>query len=145
MSTPRIAFVNDVTGATGSGCQLLWARAAAHLHATGGAELALASRYEGMPLAVLEALLCGRPCLLTDVAGHAEYVTEGENGFLAGAPTVASVAAALERAWQRRPDLPAMGRAAAERARRQIPPDPGAAFADELLALASGAKGGADA
>ena len=42
-----------------------------------------------MPLSLVEALFCGRPALVTDIAGHAELITEGENGFLAEAATVA--------------------------------------------------------
>jgi glycosyltransferase involved in cell wall biosynthesis len=99
--------------------------------------LVMPSRYEGMPLAVLEALLRGRPCVLTDVAGHAEYITEGENGFLAEAPTVSHLDAALERAWKRRVDLEEMGKQALARACLQIPTDPAAGFARKLVSLCS--------
>jgi glycosyltransferase involved in cell wall biosynthesis len=36
--------------------------------------LVLSSRFEGLPLAVVEAMLCGRPCLVTDISGNAELL-----------------------------------------------------------------------
>lgn len=106
--------------------------------------LVLPSRYEGMPLAVLEALLCGRPCIVTDVAGNAEFITDGENGFLAEAPTRTAVDAALERAWRRRAEGEAMGRKAWERARIQIPRDPGGELAVRLVSLIQGKEDARD-
>lgn len=101
--------------------------------------LILPSRHEGMALAVLEALLCGRVCVVTDVAGNAEYVTDGETGFLAAAPTVPLVADALERAWATRGEWAAIGARAAAATRRKVPPDPAAAFIQELERCLKGA------
>jgi glycosyltransferase involved in cell wall biosynthesis len=42
----------------------------------------LASRHEGMPRTVLEAMAMGRPVLTTDAPGCRETVIPGENGFL---------------------------------------------------------------
>jgi glycosyltransferase involved in cell wall biosynthesis len=42
----------------------------------------LSSRWEGLPLAVLEAQAAGRPVVATAVPGTAEAVAEGETGFL---------------------------------------------------------------
>jgi glycosyltransferase involved in cell wall biosynthesis len=99
--------------------------------------LVMPSRYEGMSLAVLEALVRGRPCLVTDIAGNAEYITEGENGFLAEAPTVKHFSAALERAWAQRSRFWQMGHNAYERARKQLPPDPADDFSKKLISLCS--------
>src|SRR5262249_42031882 len=38
--------------------------------------LIMPSRYEGLPLAMIEAMLCGRPVVATDVAGHSEVVED---------------------------------------------------------------------
>ena len=47
--------------------------------------LVLPSRFEGLPLAIVEAMLCGRPVIVTDVAGNAELVEDGVTGFVAEA------------------------------------------------------------
>jgi glycosyltransferase involved in cell wall biosynthesis len=99
--------------------------------------LALPSRHEGLPLVVVEAMLCARPVLATDVAGAREVIEDGVTGFLAAAPTVGALSAALERAWARRADLRQMGRDAAEAIRRRTPADPVAIFAQKLRRLAA--------
>lgn len=97
--------------------------------------MVLASRYEGMPLALVEAMLCGRPCIVTDVAGHAELVRDGVNGFLAKATTVELVDEAMNRAWQERAQLRDMGRKAAEDVRGWVSKDPTGDFVRELRTL----------
>lgn len=98
--------------------------------------IAQPSRNEGMPLALVEALMCGRPALVTDVAGHAELVSNGENGFMAEAATVRHIDEALQRAWDQRESWSIMGAQAARRIRLQAPVDPISDFAKELLHLA---------
>jgi glycosyltransferase involved in cell wall biosynthesis len=99
--------------------------------------LVLASRYEGMPLALVEAMLCGRPCIVTDVSSHAELVRDGVNGFLATAPTVGCLDEALNRAWEKREGLEEMGRRAARDVRQWVLADPVGNFVRELEALVS--------
>jgi glycosyltransferase involved in cell wall biosynthesis len=104
--------------------------------------LILASRAEGMPLALVEAMMCGRPGIVTTVGGNAELVEDRVTGFLA-APVEDSLDAALEDAWERRHDLHEMGRLAAFRVRELIPPNPAEEFAYLLLHIAdelAGAK-----
>jgi glycosyltransferase involved in cell wall biosynthesis len=43
--------------------------------------LVMPSRAEGMPLVIVEAMLCGRPVVTTDVAGHSEIIEDGISGF----------------------------------------------------------------
>jgi glycosyltransferase involved in cell wall biosynthesis len=97
--------------------------------------LVLASRYEGMPLALVEAMLCGRPCIVTDVAGHAQLVRDGVNGFLLKAPTLGLLDEAMNRAWDDRGRLEEMGRTAAKDVRRWVSADPVGDFVRELEAL----------
>ena len=94
--------------------------------------LALTSRYEGLPITIVEAMMCARPVVTTNVAGNAELLEEGVTGFIAETPTTASVAAALERFWERRGDLETIGLAAAKAVREKIPPQPGKDFAATL-------------
>lgn len=102
--------------------------------------LVLPSRYEGMPLAIVESMLCGRPCIVTDVAGHSELVRDGVNGFLAKAPTVELLDEAMNRAWENRHRLQEMGQTAASDVRKWVSPDPAEDFARELTALAQKAR-----
>ena len=97
--------------------------------------LVMPSRFEGLPLAMVEAVLCGRPVVATDVAGHSEIIKDGVTGFLADAPTVTSMAKALERMWERRYDLQVMGEAGAKNIRICVPADPAQAFGKKLQAL----------
>jgi glycosyltransferase involved in cell wall biosynthesis len=99
--------------------------------------LALPSRFEGMPLVVVEAMLCGRPCIVTDVGGNRELIRDGINGFLAKAATVELVDEAMNRAWESRHRLKEIGCVAAQDVRAWVSPDPGKDFAQELAALAN--------
>ena len=44
--------------------------------------LVMTSRYEGMPLVILEAMSFGLPVIANDVCGLSEIVVEGESGYL---------------------------------------------------------------
>ena len=92
------------------------------------------SRIEGLPLALVEAMFCGRPVVGTDVAG-AEVIEDGVSGFLAEAPTVGSMGNALERFWARKEDAREIGATAAKRIRRLVPRDPARVFADKIREL----------
>ncbi len=98
--------------------------------------LVMPSRYEGLPLAIVEAMLCGRPVLATDVGGHAEIIEDGVTGFIADCATLRSVSEALERLWDRRDELKSMGQNAARTIRTQVPPDPVGIFVHQLKAHA---------
>ena len=98
--------------------------------------LLMPSRYEGLPLAMVEAMLCARPVVATDVAGHAEIVDDGVTGFLADAPTVSSLCTALERFWERRNEAEEIGKAGVRRIRQLVPPDPVRVFSEKLRGLA---------
>ena len=99
--------------------------------------LILPSRVEGLPVAVVEAMLCGRPCILSDVAGNAEVVEDGVTGFVAAAPLPEFLDAAMERAWQRRIEWEEIGRSAALRIRELVPRDPVSCFVEEMETIAA--------
>ena len=71
--------------------------------------IVLPSRGEGTPLAILEAMMYGRPVVTTDVGGNREVLEEGVTGWIAEAATPASFDAALERAWNLRLNWAEMG------------------------------------
>jgi L-malate glycosyltransferase len=74
-----------------------------HLHV-------LASRGEGLPLAILESMMCGRPAATTDAGGNREIIVEGETGWVADAATPASFGNSLEQAWKNQDHWEAMGK-----------------------------------
>lgn len=86
--------------------------------------LLLPSRGEGTPLAALEAMMCGRPVVATDVGGNAEIIDDGLSGFIAEAPTANSFGRALERAWKQRNDWQLIGARAHDRAVQLAEADP---------------------
>ena len=98
--------------------------------------LILPSRYEGLPIAVVEAMVCARPSIVTDVAGNAEMVEDGISGFVAPAPTVRFVAEAMERAWEHRAEWQQMGKAARQRVESLVPKDAIGVFSQKLVECA---------
>ncbi len=104
--------------------------------------LILASRLEGLPLALVEAALCGRMGIGTAVGGIGELIVEGETGFLAEAATDDLLDAAMERAWARRAEWGKMGMRARERAVGMYPECPEAVFGGRLLELAKEIRSG---
>ena len=100
--------------------------------------LILPSRFEGMPLALVEAMLCGRPAIVTNVGGNCELVRDNMNGFVAEAATVDLLDKAMERAWHDRNRLREMGETAARDVRQWVGPDPTADFVQELESLVDG-------
>lgn len=77
----------------------------------GAGVFALISRYEGLPLSVIEAMRAGLPVVATDVGGIRHAVVDGVTGLVCPAGDVDAVALALERLL-REPNLRAeLGRA----------------------------------
>ena len=94
--------------------------------------LILPSREEGLPLVVVEAMLCGRPSIVTNIVGNAELLDDGQTGFVCPAPNADLIDETLERAWSERARWEAMGVAAATAVRSRVPRYPGRVFADRL-------------
>lgn len=99
--------------------------------------LLLPSRYEGAPLVVIEAMLCNRMAISTDIGRNRELIDDNESGFIADAPTVALLDDAMERAWQKRDQWQAIGKLAGQHIRQRYPEDPIAEFMYHLQSLVS--------
>ncbi len=78
---------------------------------------ALPSHFEGLPMSVIEAMLCGLPIVATDIRGPREQVVAGETGLLVPPASVAPLADALGRLCGDRALRRAMGAAGLVRAR----------------------------
>jgi glycosyltransferase involved in cell wall biosynthesis len=57
----------------------------------------LPSHFEGLPMSVIEAMLCALPVVATDIRGPREQVVAGQTGLLVPARRVTPLAAALRR------------------------------------------------
>lgn len=94
--------------------------------------LLLPSHMEGMPLAVVEAMLCGRPSLVTDVGGNSEWIEHGSTGWIAPAATVSLISRELESVWVSRVNWAEMGRLARKKAMELYDPKAGATLLEVL-------------
>ena len=77
---------------------------------------ALSSTYEGLPIALIEAMAVGCPAVVTRVGGTPEVVTDGVHGFLVPPRDPAALAAGLTRLLGDRALRDGLGQAAAARA-----------------------------
>ena len=75
--------------------------------------MALVSDTEAFSIAVLEAMACAKPVVLTDVGGASEQIDDGVHGWLVERRRPDQIAGAIERLW--RGDHEAMGRRGRER------------------------------
>lgn len=97
--------------------------------------LLMPSRMEGQSLALIEAMYCQRAAVVTNVGGAIELIKDGYNGFIAEAPSVQALDAALECAWVSRDSWKEMGQNAAKTLTEQYPEDAVAYFNHKVLKL----------
>ncbi len=57
---------------------------------------------DSMPLSVTEAMSMGRPCAVSRVGDMPVWISDGENGYLAGEVSINGIDEVLERAWKNR-------------------------------------------
>ncbi len=79
----------------------------------------LASFAEGLPVALMEAMALGVPCISTYIAGIPELIASGENGLLVPAGNVAALAAAMQQML----DSPQLRQTLSARARETVAAD----------------------
>lgn len=102
--------------------------------------LILPSRFEGLPLVIIEAMFCGRMVITTNVAGNATYLTNNVDGFIASAPVVEALDEAMERAWIKRKEWREMGARARVHVLALLPADPIELFSKKVISLAAPAN-----
>jgi glycosyltransferase involved in cell wall biosynthesis len=79
---------------------------------------------EGMPIALQEAMLCGRTCVVTDVGGNSELVDKNINGWIAKGTTKNAFDEAMNEAWTDIKKWRNMGILAFEKAKLSIELNP---------------------
>ncbi len=99
--------------------------------------LIMPSIMEGTPLAMVEAMLCGRTVLITDVGGASEWIEDGDNGFIAEGTNEHSISAALERMWVKRSYWEEMGKKANTKALSQYDSNPGQTLLNKILNISN--------
>jgi L-malate glycosyltransferase len=83
----------------------------------------LISRGEGLALALIESMFCGRPAVVTRTGGNHELLRDNKDGFVSAGEDPEIIREALERAWSNRQKWREMGEAAFQRADEWIPGD----------------------
>ncbi len=78
----------------------------------------LPSHFEGLPMSVIEAMLCGLPVVATNIRGPREQIVDGETGLLVQPAQVAPLTLALARLAADADLRRRMGAAGRERAAR---------------------------
>lgn len=102
--------------------------------------LLLPSRAEGVPNSMLEAMLSGRPVIVSNVGGIAEWVNDGKNAYLLAQPDVAALTMTLERCWSERGSLEQMGRFAYESTQRLRDANPASTMVQWLEEVGAGQR-----
>jgi glycosyltransferase involved in cell wall biosynthesis len=95
--------------------------------------LLLPSLREGSPLALAEAMLCGRTAVVTDVGGNTELIEENKNGYIADGANFTSFDKAMERAWENRDKWRELGINAHTTITSKIDPNPEKTLLNHIL------------
>lgn len=97
--------------------------------------LILPSISEGLPLAIVEAMLSGRTVLSTDVGDISKYVKDSVTGFLAPTASVTCLSQVLENLWKNQNNLVQMGKNAYNHASSITDLDPAQTLAHSLFKI----------
>ena len=81
----------------------------------------LPSSREGMPLALIESMFCGRPAVVTRAGGNAELVRDGIEGYVSPGMHPEIIRETLERAWADRERWSQIGSQAFDRVSGLVP------------------------
>ncbi len=102
--------------------------------------LILTSRFEGLPLVLVEAMLCKRFAIITNVSGNKELIQDNKTGFIAAAPRPEYVDETMGRAWRVRENWKQIGENAQLEIIKHIPENPALEFANKLSAILDNCK-----
>jgi glycosyltransferase involved in cell wall biosynthesis len=97
----------------------------------------LCSRAEGLALALIESMFCGRPSVVTFTGGNHELVRDGLDGFVCMGTNPEMIRATLERVSQQRDQLEEMGANSFVRAKHWVPENLGEQVCDVLTSSRS--------
>ncbi|HPT10839.1 MAG TPA: glycosyltransferase, partial [Bacteroidales bacterium] len=95
--------------------------------------LLMPSFMEGMPLVLLNAMICGRVPIVTDIGGHKEVIEDNVNGFIAARPSVEALDEAMERAYLQKDHWKEIGQKARQTILAYLPEDPVGHFTAQLV------------
>jgi L-malate glycosyltransferase len=95
--------------------------------------LILPSHSEGTPLALLEAMSCGRPAIVTDVGDNTKWIKNGVNGYVVPSATANSLNEILEKAWAERENWERMGKWSGEEMQKRFIEDPEQVVLSQIL------------
>ena len=90
---------------------------------------------EGLPIALIGAIFCGRVPVVTDIGAHCEVIEDNKTGFIAKKPEVLDLDEALERAYSNLSRLEGIGKMGREKVLNLIPEDPVDDFIKKLLKI----------
>ncbi|MEP3656158.1 MAG: glycosyltransferase [Litorimonas sp.] len=90
------------------------------------------SRMEGLPIMIVSAMLSARPCIATNIGGHAEVISDGTSGFIIPNPDVDDLDETLETAYSKRRSWRKMGQEARKEILDYLPEDPIEDFVTKL-------------
>jgi glycosyltransferase involved in cell wall biosynthesis len=80
----------------------------------------LPSRREGLPLALLEAMACGMPCVVTDAGGNREAISHGRSGLVVRPDSAAELADAITHLFRNKEERRRLGANARQRVEQEF-------------------------
>lgn len=95
--------------------------------------LLLPSISEGFPITIVEAMLCRRPCLVTDVGDNTVLIEDDVTGWISNAPSVKELDRALDRSWKAKDKWTTMGEKAHQKALLFMEPEAGKVFIEKMI------------
>ncbi len=95
--------------------------------------LVMPSTLEGTPLTLIEAMLCGRTAVVSDVGGNTELIDDGISGFVSEAPSIFSFDKALEIMWNNKASLGKFGLEANKSVKQKIDLNSFKSIVDSIL------------